>query len=150
MEHVDIVPHDPGIVFVLWPPSKVHAALPLLIVSAIRPGLQQGKKLYWEISVPNGIFVLPGGNAEQSVQNLYKWLDDMATVLGLGHSFTVAFNGNLSHWSLTSKTQSVWETSEVHVLLFLTVLRKWHAKYALIFEVSKFTKKPASRFLKIS
>ena len=37
--------------------------------------------------------MLPGASAEQSVNNLYRWLDDVAIQLSLGHSFAVAFNG---------------------------------------------------------
>ena len=32
-------------------------------------------------------FVLPGANKEQSVSNLYQWLDDVAMQPGLTHSF---------------------------------------------------------------
>ena len=38
--------------------------------------------------------MLPGANEEQSVTNLYQWLDDVATQLGLTHSFATSFNGN--------------------------------------------------------
>ena len=38
--------------------------------------------------------MLPGANEEQSIANLYRWLNNIATQLGLGHSFAVAFNGN--------------------------------------------------------
>ena len=41
-----------------------------------------------------GIFVLPGANEEQSVMNLFQWLDNVVAQLGLGHSFAIAFNGN--------------------------------------------------------
>ena len=37
---------DPGMFFVLYPPSKVHAALALSSVANISPGLHQGKKNY--------------------------------------------------------------------------------------------------------
>ena len=37
---------DPGLLFVLFPPSRVHAALALPSVAHIRPVLQQGKKNY--------------------------------------------------------------------------------------------------------
>ena len=40
------------------------------------------------------VFVLPGANEEQSVMNLFQWLDNVAAQLGLGHSFAIAFNGN--------------------------------------------------------
>ena len=38
--------------------------------------------------------MLPGSNEERSVANLYKWLDDVAMSIGLGHSLAVAFNNN--------------------------------------------------------
>ena len=86
---------DPGLLFVLFPPTRVHAALALPSVANVRPALQQGKN-YCEISdnKSNGVFVLPGANEEQSIINLYKWLDDVAMQLGLQHSLAVAFNGN--------------------------------------------------------
>ena len=37
---------DPGMVFVLWPPSKAHTALALPGVKRITPSVQQGKKSY--------------------------------------------------------------------------------------------------------
>ena len=35
---------DPGLIFVLWPPSKVHAALAFPSIQNITPSIQQGKK----------------------------------------------------------------------------------------------------------
>ena len=46
------------------------------------------------MSKSNGIFTLPGGNEEQSIANLYRWLNDVATQLGLNHSLAISFNGN--------------------------------------------------------
>ena len=46
------------------------------------------------MSKSNGIFMLPGGNEEQSIINLYQWLDSVATQLSLSHSFAIEFNGN--------------------------------------------------------
>ena len=37
---------DPGMVFVLWPHSRVHAAMALPSIRRITPNVQQGKKSY--------------------------------------------------------------------------------------------------------
>ena len=76
-------------------------------------------------SKSNGIFVLPGANEEQSVFNLYGWLDTVATQLGLGHSFAVAFNGNripgvYHHLSVTE------EQKFRHHLSF--ICHQWHGE----------------------
>ena len=42
----------------------------------------------------NAIFVLPGTTEEESVSNLYRWLDTLATIIGLGHTLASASNGH--------------------------------------------------------
>ena len=37
---------EPGIIFVLYPPLKVHSSMALPSMASIRPRLQQGKKYY--------------------------------------------------------------------------------------------------------
>ena len=37
---------------------------------------------------------MTGATAEQSVNNLYQWLDTLANTLGLGHSLAMASNGH--------------------------------------------------------
>ena len=44
--YIDYDEEDPGMVFVLWLPLKVHVALALPSVQRITPSVQQGKKRY--------------------------------------------------------------------------------------------------------
>lgn len=69
---------DTGLIFVLWPASKleVHKALGLPSMAHLNPPVQQG------------------ATTEQSVSNLYAWLDNMSTGLGLAHSIAVASSNN--------------------------------------------------------
>ena len=38
--------------------------------------------------------MLPGTTKEESVSNLYQWLDTLATTVGLGHTLASASNGH--------------------------------------------------------
>ena len=71
----------------------------------------------------NGIFALPGGNEEQSVANLYRWLDNVATQLGLNHSFATAFNGN----RIPGVYHHLSKVEEQRFRMFLgSICNQWH------------------------
>lgn len=137
---------DPGIMFVLWPTSAgasaVHTCLGLPSIANLIPALQQGRRTATEGSVTTNImFMLPGANPEQSVDNLYRWFDTIMTGMGYSSSLVmtacgqripgvfhhlskeefVAFRGHLHHLTRTWNTEcvtrnlSAWKQMEGHV-----------------------------------
>ena len=92
---------DPGVVFILWPTTTgataIHACLALPSVANLHPPLQQGRRIAIEgSSVTTNLmvcFMLPGATPEQSVSNLYTWLDNVMIGLGFSSSLAMAPKG---------------------------------------------------------
>lgn len=87
---------DPGFFFILWPTatgaSSVHACVGLPSVANLRPPLQQGRSIASNNKF-NGMFMLPGGTPEQSMNNLYLWLDNIMIGMGYASALAMASNG---------------------------------------------------------
>ena len=100
---------DPGIIFVLWPSSmgatSVHQCLGLGCVSSLVPPLAQG------------------ATPEQSVDNLYRWLDIIVTTLGFGSTMATCANGKRIPGVYHHMSKEELVTFRGHLE---TITRQWH------------------------